>query len=61
MGRITKTITFSLPPDMADTVEEIMRQEGCAATSRSASGDGSSDTVRTGSASKALIPETWNV
>ena len=28
MGRITKTITFSLPPDMADTVEEIMRQEG---------------------------------
>ena len=28
MGRITKTITFSLPPEMADTVEEIMRQEG---------------------------------
>lgn len=28
MGRTTKTITFSLPPDMADRVEEIMRQEG---------------------------------
>ena len=28
MGRTTKTITFSLPPDMADTVEEIMRREG---------------------------------
>ena len=28
MGRTTKTITFSLPPDMADRVEEIMQQEG---------------------------------
>ena len=28
MGRTTKTITFSLPPDMADRVEEIMKQEG---------------------------------
>ena len=28
MARITKTITFSLPPDMTDRVEEIMRQEG---------------------------------
>jgi len=28
MGRTTKTITFSLPPEMADMVEEIMEQEG---------------------------------
>ena len=28
MGRTTRTITFSLPPDMADRVEEIMKQEG---------------------------------
>ncbi len=28
MGRTTKTITFSLPPDMADRVTEIMKDEG---------------------------------
>lgn len=28
MPRTTKTITFSLPPDMAAKAEEIMRQEG---------------------------------
>lgn len=63
MARITKTITFSLPPDMADRVEEIMRQEGapgasssvrrCAATSRNASGDSCSGTANRGPASSA--------
>lgn len=28
MPRTTKTITISLPPSMADRVEELMRQEG---------------------------------
>ena len=28
MPRITKTITISLPPEMAAQVEEIMREEG---------------------------------
>jgi CopG family transcriptional regulator/antitoxin EndoAI len=28
MGRTTKTLTFSLPPDMAAQIEEIMREEG---------------------------------
>ena len=28
MGRTTKTITFSLPPEMADQVTEIMKREG---------------------------------
>ena len=28
MTRKTKTITFSLLPDMADQVQEVMRQEG---------------------------------
>ena len=28
MPRTTKTITFSLPPDMADRVDEVMRQQG---------------------------------
>lgn len=28
MPRTTKTITFSLPPEMADKVEEVMREEG---------------------------------
>ena len=28
MGRTTKTITFSLPPEMADRVTEIMKDEG---------------------------------
>ena len=28
MPRTTKTITFSLPPDMADRVNEVMRQLG---------------------------------
>ncbi|MBI2909062.1 MAG: ribbon-helix-helix protein, CopG family [Chloroflexi bacterium] len=28
MSRTTKTITFSLPPDMADSVAVIMKQEG---------------------------------
>ena len=28
MGRTTKTITFSLPPEMADRVEEVRRAEG---------------------------------
>ena len=28
MPRITKTITFSLPPDMADRVNEVMKQQG---------------------------------
>ena len=26
--RNTKTITFSLPPEMADQVQEVMREEG---------------------------------
>ena len=28
MTRTTKTITFSLPPDMADRVDEAMKQQG---------------------------------
>ena len=28
MSRTTKTITFSLPPEMASKVEEVMREEG---------------------------------
>ena len=28
MARTTKTITFSLPPDMADRVDEVMKQQG---------------------------------
>ena len=28
MPRTTKTITFSLPPDMADRVNEAMKQQG---------------------------------
>lgn len=28
MGRTTKTITFSLPPDMAEQVAEITKSEG---------------------------------
>jgi CopG family transcriptional regulator/antitoxin EndoAI len=28
MGRTTKTITFSLPPDMAAQVEKVMQAEG---------------------------------
>ena len=28
MPRATKTITFSLPPEMADRVDEVMKQEG---------------------------------
>ena len=28
MPRTTKTITFSLPPEMADQVDEAMRQQG---------------------------------
>ena len=28
MTRTTKTITFSLPPDMADQVREVMKDEG---------------------------------
>ena len=28
MPRTTKTITFSLPAEMADRVEEVMRQQG---------------------------------
>ena len=28
MTRITKTITFSLPPQMAQKVQEIMKKEG---------------------------------
>ena len=28
MPRTTRTITFSLPPDMADRVDEVMRQQG---------------------------------
>ncbi len=27
--RTTKTITFSLPPDMADRVDDTIRQQGC--------------------------------
>ena len=27
MTRRTKTITFSLPPEMAETVQEVMREE----------------------------------
>ena len=29
MPRTTRTITFSLPRDMADRVEEMAEQEGC--------------------------------
>ena len=28
MSRSTKTITFSLPPDMADRVDQVMKQQG---------------------------------
>ena len=28
MPRITRTITFSLPPEMADRVDEVMKQQG---------------------------------
>jgi CopG family transcriptional regulator/antitoxin EndoAI len=28
MPRTTKTITISVPPEMADQIEEIMREEG---------------------------------
>jgi CopG family transcriptional regulator/antitoxin EndoAI len=28
MARITKTITLSLPPEMADKIEELMKEEG---------------------------------
>ena len=29
MSRTTKTITFSLTPDMADRIEEAIEQQGC--------------------------------
>lgn len=29
MPRTTKTITFSLPREMADWVEEVVKREGC--------------------------------
>ena len=29
MPRITRTITFSLPPEMAERVDEVMQQQGC--------------------------------
>ena len=29
MPRTTKTITFSLPPEMADRVDQVMKQQGC--------------------------------
>ena len=29
MPRTTRTITFALPPDMADRVDEMMVQQGC--------------------------------
>ena len=28
MPRTTKTITFSLPPEMADRVDQVMKQQG---------------------------------
>lgn len=28
MRRTTRTITFSLPPEMADRVDEVMKQQG---------------------------------
>ena len=28
MARTTRTITFSLPPEMADRVDEVMKQQG---------------------------------
>ena len=28
MARTTKTITFSLPPEMADRVDKVMKQQG---------------------------------
>ena len=28
MPRTTKTITFSLPPEMAEQVQDVMREEG---------------------------------
>ena len=29
MSRTTRTITFSLPPDLADRVDEAIQQQGC--------------------------------
>ena len=29
MPQTTKTITFSLPPEMVDRVDEMMKQKGC--------------------------------
>ena len=29
MVRTSRTITFSLPPELADRVDEILKQEGC--------------------------------
>lgn len=29
MPRTTRTITFSLPPAMADRVDQVMKQQGC--------------------------------
>jgi metal-responsive CopG/Arc/MetJ family transcriptional regulator len=28
MARVTKTITLSLPPEMVDKIEELMKEEG---------------------------------
>ena len=28
MSRISRTITFSLPPEMADRVQDVIREEG---------------------------------
>ena len=28
MARVTKTVTFSLPPEMVDKIEELMKEEG---------------------------------
>jgi len=28
MARVTKTITLSLPPEMVDEIEELMKEEG---------------------------------
>ena len=28
MARLTKNITFSVPPDMADRIDEVIKQQG---------------------------------
>ena len=69
MPRTTKTITFSLPPDMADRVDEEVKQQGrsganssvrrCSDTWKNASGGNCSSTGRRGLGPRASDPVTW--